>query len=109
MLSQGGGTIANTPDIASPLRKACKQEAAMFLLKSDIFKDLRQEAVNDISEIAFEEAHEAGSTLFTTGDPADHFYILVEGRVQIKIGKTNCKEYVVGQSGRRVRMVQCCR
>jgi CRP-like cAMP-binding protein len=76
-----------------------KKEAAMFLLKSDIFKDLRQEAVHDISEIAIEEGHDPGSKLFSAGDPAEHFYILVEGRVRINIGKTNQKEYVVGNLG----------
>ena len=71
----------------------------MFLLKSDIFKDLRQEAVHDISEIAIEESHDAGSTLFNAGDPANHFYILVEGNVQINIGKSLPKEYVVRNLG----------
>jgi CRP-like cAMP-binding protein len=71
----------------------------MFLLKSDIFKDLRQEAVHDISEIAIEESHVAGSTLFSAGDPADHFYILVEGKVQINIGKNLRKEYIVSNLG----------
>ena len=71
----------------------------MFLLKSNIFKDLRQEAVNEISEIAVEEIHDPGSTLFSAGDRADHFYILVDGRVQINIGKSNRKEYVVGNLG----------
>lgn len=71
----------------------------MFLLKSDIFKDLRQEAINEISEIAVEDSLDTGSKLFTAGDPAEHFYILVEGRVQINIGKTNGKKYFVGNLG----------
>jgi CRP-like cAMP-binding protein len=76
-----------------------KKEAAMFLLKSDIFKDLSQEAVNEISEIALEEIHDPGTTLFSAGDLADHFYILVDGRIQINIGKTDRKEYVVRNLG----------
>lgn len=71
----------------------------MFLLKSDIFKDMTLDAVNDISEIVVEESYDSGSPLFAAGDPADHFYILVEGKVQIAIGKTNRKEYVVRNLG----------
>jgi CRP-like cAMP-binding protein len=71
----------------------------MFLLKSDIFKDMTLDAVNDISEIAVEESHQSGSPLFSAGDPAHHFYILVEGKVQITIGKANRQEYVVRNLG----------
>lgn len=71
----------------------------MFLLKSDIFKDLRREAVDEISEIAVEEIHGLGSKLFSAGDPADHFYILVDGSVQISVGLNNHREYVVGNLG----------
>lgn len=71
----------------------------MFLAMSDIFKDLRQEAINDISEIAVEEKHDKGSVLFSTGDPADHFYILVDGSVQLTIGAKKPSEYVVGRLG----------
>jgi CRP/FNR family transcriptional regulator, cyclic AMP receptor protein len=71
----------------------------MFLLKSDIFKDMTLDAVNDISEIVVEESHDSGSPLFSAGDLADHFYILMEGKVQISIGKANRKEYVVRNLG----------
>lgn len=71
----------------------------MFLLKSDILAHLRQEAVHDISEIGIEEGRGSGSTEFSTGDPAYHLYVPVGGRVRINIGKTNRKEYVLGNLG----------
>lgn len=71
----------------------------MFLPKSDIFKDLRQEAINEISEIAAEEHHERGATLFSAGDPAHHFYILVQGTVQLTLGEDKSREYVVRNLG----------
>lgn len=71
----------------------------MYLPKSDMFKDLRQEAINEISEIAAEEHHEPGTTLFSAGDPAHHFYILVNGSVQLSLGQENNKEYVVRNLG----------
>jgi CRP-like cAMP-binding protein len=75
------------------------KEVAMFLPRSDIFKDLRQEAINDISEIAVEETYDRSATLFSAGDAANHFYILVKGSVLLTIGDTVPKEYVVHNLG----------
>lgn len=71
----------------------------MFLPKSDVFKDLNHEAINEISEIAHEETYQQGTTLFSKNDPANHFYILVEGSVKLTIGEHNHKEYVVKNLG----------
>lgn len=71
----------------------------MFLPKSDIFKDLRQEAVSDISDAAVEETHEKGETLFSAGDPATCFYILVEGKIGLRIGAVASSHYTVNRIG----------
>jgi CRP-like cAMP-binding protein len=71
----------------------------MFLPISEIFKDLRQEAVNEISEIATEKEFGEGSRLFSADEPADHIYILVEGSVKLAIGTNSRKEYVVNKIG----------
>ncbi|MFC1834641.1 Crp/Fnr family transcriptional regulator [Thermodesulfobacteriota bacterium] len=71
----------------------------MFLPKSEVFKDLRQEAINEISEVAVEETYEEGSTLFAVGSPANNFYMLVQGSVQVTIGENSRKKYVVSNLG----------
>jgi len=71
----------------------------MFLTNNHIFKDLRQEAVNEISEIAAEEMHDRGSMVFSSNDSADHFYILVKGSVLLTIGDQSPKKYVVHNLG----------
>lgn len=71
----------------------------MFLPKSDVFKDLRQEAINDISEIAVEESYDAGTVLFSASDPATAFYILVAGRVGLSIGDAATTHYTVSRIG----------
>jgi len=71
----------------------------MFLPKSDMFKDLRQEAVNEISEIAAEERHPKGTVLFSAKDPATHFYLLVEGEVGISVGDGPSSHYTVNRIG----------
>lgn len=71
----------------------------MFLPKSDVFKELRQEAINEISEIAVRENHDAGALLFSKGDPAKFFYILTQGSVKLTIGEKQPKDYMVNNHG----------
>jgi CRP-like cAMP-binding protein len=76
-----------------------RKETVMFLTKTDFFKDMKEGAVHEISEIAVEESHDAGTRLFAPGDSANDFFLLVEGSVRISIGKSNHKEYVVQNGG----------
>ena len=71
----------------------------MFLPKSDMFKDLRQEAVHDISQIAVEETHPREAVLFSTGEPATHFYLLVEGKVALTVGDRASAHYTITRIG----------
>ncbi|MEJ2718708.1 MAG: cyclic nucleotide-binding domain-containing protein [Deltaproteobacteria bacterium] len=71
----------------------------MFIPNIDLFKDLRQEAIDDISQIAVEETYDKGTILFSPGQPAHHFYILVDGKVRIGIGKNVAMDYVVERLG----------
>jgi len=71
----------------------------MFLPKSYIFKDMRQEAINEISEIAFEEKHEKGAVLFREGGSATYLYVLVEGKVLMTIDDAATPHYVATKMG----------
>ena len=80
-------------------RQGFAKEEVMFLPKSDVFKDLRQEAVNEISEVAVEESWGEGAVLFSCGDPANYLYLLVEGRAKLGIGDETNTTYVVERLG----------
>jgi CRP-like cAMP-binding protein len=71
----------------------------MFLPKSDVFKDLRRETIDAISSIAVEEHFDEGTLLYSQGDPASYLYILVEGKVSLKIGKSAEMSYLVEHLG----------
>lgn len=71
----------------------------MFLPKSDIFKDIRQEAIHEISEVAVEEKHEKGAVLFREGEPARYFYVLVEGKVLLTIEDAATPHYLADKIG----------
>jgi CRP-like cAMP-binding protein len=71
----------------------------MFLPRSEVFKDLRQEAISDFSEIAVEETHPKGSVLFCAGDAATCFYLLVDGQVRLTVGEGPSAHYTVDRIG----------
>jgi CRP-like cAMP-binding protein len=43
---------------------------------------------NEIMKTAVREVHPTGTVIFSEGDSADHFYVLIEGRVRISIGES---------------------
>ncbi len=71
----------------------------MYLPRSDVFKDLRQEAVSDISDIAVAETHQKGTRLFSAGDSAAYFYILVEGAIGLSIVDGGSSHYTISNIG----------
>ena len=71
----------------------------MFLPHTKVFKDIRQEAIDDISKIAVEEMHGKGTMLFSAGSQAKDFYILVDGTVGLTIGNEATAHYTVSEIG----------
>ena len=57
--------------------------------------------MNEITKIMVEESHEKGSLVFKAGAPANHFYILVDGRVRVSIGTEAEIDYTVNLPGER--------
>ncbi len=55
----------------------------MSIKENKLFKGAGQDFIHQINAIAVRESHPQGVSLFKTGDPADHFYILEEGRICI--------------------------
>jgi CRP-like cAMP-binding protein len=72
---------------------------AMIIQKADLFKDQSQETMNEITKVMVEESHEKGSLVFKAGAPANHFYILVDGRVRVSIGTEAEIDYTVNLPG----------
>jgi CRP-like cAMP-binding protein len=55
----------------------------LFLDKVDIFKNLSLEELGQIASIAETARFEAGETLFEPGDPGNHAYIIVSGKIDL--------------------------
>lgn len=55
----------------------------MSIKENKLFKGAGQNFIDHVNAIAVRESHAKGVFLFKTGDPADNFYILEEGRMCI--------------------------
>lgn len=71
----------------------------MFIQQADLFKEVSRETMNEISTIMVEQSFDRGAIVFEEGDPADHFFILKEGRVRLAIGKQAEIDYPVSTPG----------
>ncbi len=61
------------------------------------FKELSDDELSLMTLLCHEEQHEAGSTVFSEGQPADALYVLAEGKVALEIKI----QLAMGRSGRR--------
>jgi CRP/FNR family transcriptional regulator, cyclic AMP receptor protein len=71
----------------------------MIIQKADLFKDLSPETMNEVSKIMVEESWDKGSSVFSAGNPAKHFYILVDGTIRLSVGSEAEIDYTVSRPG----------
>lgn len=71
----------------------------MFIQQADLFREVNQETTIEISSIMVEQSYDEGTILFAEGDPANHFFILKEGRVRLAVGKEAAIDYPVSTPG----------
>ena len=71
----------------------------MYLKQKDIFWEMSRDFVKEIMEIAVTETRKEGEWLFREGDPANAFYILLKGRVKLRLGETGHIVYIVSNAG----------
>ena len=71
----------------------------MIIQEADLFKELSQEIRNEISDIMVEESYQEGSLVFKAGEPANSFYLIVDGRVRLSIGTEAQIDYTASVPG----------
>jgi CRP-like cAMP-binding protein len=71
----------------------------MHFKQADIFKGLEKGFVARMMEIGVKSTYASGATLFSQGDRADQFYILVKGRISLHIGENRNSTYTVSHGG----------
>ncbi len=71
----------------------------MIIDKANLFEGMDGAVVAEIEEATVRESFEPGSFIFHSGDPAEHLYILVEGRVRLSVGGEGHVALVVKDPG----------
>ncbi len=71
----------------------------MFIRQSDLFKELDEQTMTEVSKIMVEESYKNGDLVYTEKDRAEKFYILWEGRVKLSIGTGAEIDYTVSKRG----------
>jgi CRP-like cAMP-binding protein len=65
-----------------------RKEIAMFVHQTELFKEMNQAFMDKLNKITVTKDYDKGAFIFKVGEPAHHFYILLQGRVRMTIGET---------------------
>jgi len=71
----------------------------MFFEQTYLFHDLSKEALDEVADALIEERFEEGTQLFKEGEPADSLFVLVKGRIRLKLGGKGTVTKVVSSPG----------
>jgi len=71
----------------------------MYIQQADLTRGLGEDFVNELTVISVKEAHDKGDILFRKGDPGKHAYLLLMGRVHLKMGETGHVIHIVSRPG----------
>jgi CRP-like cAMP-binding protein len=71
----------------------------MYIKMSDFFMDMGKKFTMEVLDSAEKLSHKEGDLLFHAGDQANHFYVLLTGRVKLSLGETGPVVYMARQPG----------
>jgi CRP-like cAMP-binding protein len=71
----------------------------MFIQQTDLFRGMSKEFLKKVYDTAVKESFEEGKILFLEGDKANHFHILLKGRVKLAVGQIRQLVYIVEHPG----------
>ena len=71
----------------------------MYIKQSDLFLGVRMDFLKKVMEVTRQESHPAGALLFDANDPATHFFILINGRVQLSLGESGKQIHIGSRRG----------
>lgn len=71
----------------------------MYFKQADILAGLGKKFIARMNEVGVKSTYEQGTMLFSQGEPARNFYILVKGRVRLSMGDRKNSIYMVNHGG----------
>jgi CRP-like cAMP-binding protein len=71
----------------------------MYLKQADLFWGLSQQFIQSLTSEATKQTFQPGEIVFRSDDPADFFYVLIQGRIRLEIGEAGKGVYVSDRTG----------
>jgi len=71
----------------------------MYFQQSDLLRGISKDFIKEFMDIAVKESHKSGFSLFLEGDRANHFYVLLKGRIRLTMGEDGQTVYRIDHPG----------
>jgi CRP/FNR family transcriptional regulator, cyclic AMP receptor protein len=71
----------------------------MYIKQSELLWGLDSHFIKEFIESAMKKTYPEGYTLFTAGEPADLFFILLKGSIRLSVGDEDKTVYIVERAG----------
>jgi CRP-like cAMP-binding protein len=71
----------------------------MYLKQADLFWGLSQQFIQALTSEATKQTFKPGEVVFRSDDPADFFYVLIQGKIRLAIGDAGQGVYVSDRTG----------
>jgi toluene monooxygenase system ferredoxin subunit len=78
------------------------KEAIMIIREMDLFDGASDEIENEIAKVMEDEFYNAGDLIIKEGDPADNFYVLQTGALNVKVAGATKTTHVAIRAGEAV-------
>ena len=71
----------------------------MYIQQVELTRGVGKDFVKALTALSVKEEHGRGAILFRKGEPANHAYLLLIGRVHLKMGETGQVVHIVSRPG----------
>ena len=71
----------------------------MYIKQGDLFRGVKMDFLKKVMDVTSQESYPAGAMLFEAGDPAVDLYILINGRVELRMGEAEKQIHIGSQTG----------
>ncbi len=74
----------------------------MIIREADLFHGMSEEVVDELIKVMTVESYQAGDVVFKEGDPADSFYIIEKGALNLNVAAAGGVMHVAKRPGEAV-------
>jgi CRP-like cAMP-binding protein len=71
----------------------------MYIQQADLFRGMSRYFLKRVMNVAVRETHQKGDFLFREGDPATHFYILINGHIKLTTSEAGQLVHTINRPG----------